>query len=369
MRVGIDGRALTGDETGIGRYVREICARLDGLLPQAEFFVYSPFPLAKRLPSPRWIPRIAPRPPRYLSGYAWFKLRSHRLIHADQLDVFWANRTLLPPLRAGTGALVTVHDLNHLLVPETMPVVNRWAHRLWFARDVRRADRVIANSHATARRLRRLVGCEADGIAPPGVAAHFAPAPPRQISECLRRYGISSPYFLAVGTLEPRKNYGKLFEAFQQFRRDETSRDHLLIVSGAAGWKEQRLKHRVAETGIRMLGYVADADLPALYSGAEALVFPSRYEGFGMPAAEARACGTRLIASDIPELREAGGADAIYIEPSVQGIVCGLRQASNRPRPPPIRAPSWDAAAAVMAQALMDAARVGNARGRMSADT
>ena len=118
----------------------ELCKCLDRLMPEAEFFVYTPQAPSLALPD-RWKLRNPSESPRYMTGYLWLKTRCGRLVRGPPFrKLFWVNRHLTPRLSSSVRTVVTVHDLNYLLVPETMPPVNLWAHRFWFKSDVRRAD-------------------------------------------------------------------------------------------------------------------------------------------------------------------------------------------------------------------------------------
>jgi len=353
LRLGIDAAVLSKPLSGIGRYLFEICKRLDGLLPEARFVVYSPTPLAVTLPSDRWTVRVGGAAlARFGSTYLWLKLWVARMAAKDGVDIFWAPRTILPGPSSAFSTVSTVHDLNYRIFPASMPYATLWAHRFWFAADVRRADRVVTNSGGTRDRLRDLLNVQADAIAPPGISSAFAPQSAARVADRLSALGVGRPYFLAVGTLEPRKNLPALIEAFVSLKREGELAGYGLQIAGAGGWRRGQISSSLAsaaEAGVRWLGFVPDEDLAVLYTGAHALVFPSLYEGFGIPAAEALACGTRVVASDLPELREAAGPQGIYIQATVAGIRAGLL-AAVRAEPVAPEAPrDWMVPAQVMA--------------------
>lgn len=344
LRIGIDGEALRTPLSGVGQYVLQLARGLDELLPDASFFVYARLPAERLvLPSPRWTLRREPFAPlRRLPSFAWLKTRGAQLCRRDGLDVFWAGRTLHPHLGAPVRTVCTVHDLNHLIVPETMEAATRWSHRLWLRGDVEAADVVIANSLGTAQRLGNLLGVPVQGVVTPGLAAQYRPLDearrPAALA-ALRKLGIEPPYLLSVATLEPRKNVAALFRAFVALRRRGELPDCRLVLAGARGWRDDALRAELKAAradGVVVPGFVPDALMPALYGCAQALLCPSRYEGYGMPVLEARACGTRVVVTDIPELRESGGAHAVLIEPSEAGIRAGLQRAMTlAPRPEP----------------------------------
>jgi glycosyltransferase involved in cell wall biosynthesis len=358
VKVGIDGRTLQGARTGVGRYVYELCKGLDATLPDALFYVYSQS--AVKLPevSDRWIPRIDPLGHR-VKNVVWLKLRCGALSRQDDLDVFWGTATLFPLLSKRVRTVATVYDLNHKIVPETMQITTLWAYRMFFSGDVYRADKVVAISQGTSDRLKQFVGRPADLVVRPAVDESFAPASAERVEHVRRKYGIARPYLLAVATLEPRKNLELLVDVFTGMKiTGELAPDIDLVLVGGKGWKDSRVARKLQagqSLGIRALGYVPDEDLPPLYTDSEAFVFPSRYEGFGIPVLEARACGARVLTSDIPELREAGGSDAIYCEPTPEGLRRGLKSVLTTPRPQPAGVRTgWREAAEKFASVLLD---------------
>lgn len=361
MRIGIDGRPLQGQLTGVGRYVLELCRALDAALPEAEFFLYSQTPVAMPVDTARWRSRVEPWDwARRLKSALWLKLRAGMLARCDSLDVYWACATLLPRLPKGVQTLSTVYDLNYKVVPQTMSTATLWSHRLFFARDVHSADKVFAISRGTALRLERMHGRRADGVIFPAANSLFRPPTSTAIQEALRSYKVSKPYFLAVGTLEPRKNLELLIKVFIALRREGALTSYCLLLAGGVGWKDTRLRALLEDNpgAVRALGYVADQDLPALYAGSAAFVFPSLYEGYGMPALEARLCGAKVLAADIPEIREACGENGVFVKPDAAGLREGLiRVLAQSDAGAVSTAPSWAEGAAILAANLRDLAR------------
>jgi glycosyltransferase involved in cell wall biosynthesis len=177
---------------------------------------------------------------------------------------------------------------------------------------IREVDHLIAVSHATKRDLMEVfaVSPERITVVHHGVEPSFFEAPGCDFASLARKHGIRSPYFLSVGTIEPRKNYPFLIDAFDHWRR-MSNRDDVLVIVGRRGWGmdevRKAMQHTGADTWIRVLGYVSQTELHALYSNATALLFPSLYEGFGLPALEAMAIGLPVIASDTSALAEVLG--------------------------------------------------------------
>lgn len=328
FRLGIDGDALKAPVSGVGQYVFHVARELESLFPNAELFAYSRLAASSlRLPSARWVVRQEPHPQlRRLPSFVWLKTRGRQLAQKDALDVFWAGRTIHPGLGKPTRTLVTVHDLNHRIVPETMQAATRLSHALWFERDLRSADAIVANSRGTASRLAQLLGIKARAVCRPGLDARFrtpSESERERSRALLAELGIRPPYYLCVATLEPRKNVDRVFSAFLNLTAGGKLRDYQLVVVGARGWHNAALYERMVaarERGVVLAGYVADELMPGLYSEASALLFPSTYEGFGMPVLEARACGTPAVISRIPELLEAAEASTHAIDPTTEQL-------------------------------------------------
>lgn len=331
MLIGIDGRPFYGAQAGTGRYISELCAVLDAALPEANFLVYGNRPMKLPVSNRRWRQRSDCFPlASNLPAALWYFLRAGKLARDDKVDVFWGGANFLPiALGPECQCILTVHDLVYALYPQTLNTAHKLAYRLFFKSSLRRAQIVATNSQGTSNRLFDLHKRSADLIIRPRVAPNFRSPCPETIQEALAYYGIDFPYFLSVSTLEPRKNLEALIEAFLQCHRVRGLSGSGLVLVGQQGWKDQRLVDAVARAKVHgaqilLTGYVPDEWLPALYAGAKAVVMPSLYEGFGMPVLEAKCCGARIVASDIPEIREAGGDSPIYVEPTVDGIKRGL---------------------------------------------
>jgi glycosyltransferase involved in cell wall biosynthesis len=209
--------------------------------------------------------------------------------------------------------VLTVHDMASLDHPE-------WFERkfaLWYAallpRLIRKVRAIITVSHFSRERIVRLAGVKPERVHViyNGVERRFCPADPKTVTQVRSDIGLNSPYMLFVGSLEPRKNLKMLLEAWQLGAFDGAT----LAVVGATGHLFRKLEFDSIPEGVRLLGRVEDKALPALYSGAAGFVYPSIYEGFGLPPLEAMACGCPVAVSDIPAHREVCGGTAMYFDP------------------------------------------------------
>jgi glycosyltransferase involved in cell wall biosynthesis len=223
------------------------------------------------------------------------------------------------PLRQ-VPSVLTVHDLIFRLFPQHHKRLNYWYLNAAMPLYCRRASTIIAVSHATKQDLVRFYGLDPAKISVVHEAAapHFLPAPPDQIAHVRARYGLPDHYLLHVGTIEPRKNLNRLLKAIHRLRKVEES--IRLVVVGSKGWLYQGFFQRLAELElsevVHLPGYVPDADLPAVYSGARLVVVPSLYEGFGLPVLEGMACGAPVVCSNTSSLPEVGTDAAHYFDPT-----------------------------------------------------
>jgi glycosyltransferase involved in cell wall biosynthesis len=217
--------------------------------------------------------------------------------------------------------VITVHDMAYHVYPEcALPAMRRALSR-YLPEHVERAHTVLADSEATKRDIIRILGTPAEKIAvvPLAVGPSFRPILDVTKREAVRhKYGLPESYILYVGTVEPRKNLPVLLNAFSRLARTPGFR-HRLVVVGAAGWHAnsvlKEIEHLQSQGLLTYLGYVHDEDLPTVYSLADLFVFPSLYEGFGIPPLEAMACGVPVICSDSSSLPEVVGDAAILVAP------------------------------------------------------
>jgi glycosyltransferase involved in cell wall biosynthesis len=355
MHIGIDAsRIAVAARTGTEHYTFELLAALAKLDRQNRYTLYCNQP-------PAALPPLGPN--FELRRIAFPRLWTHARLSAELAlrppDVLFVPAHVLPlgaPLRRRMRTVVTIHDMGYLHFPESHTAAQRRYLRLSTRWSARAASQLIAISSATRDDLVRYTGARPEKISVihHGVSPRFRPAEDQQaIAAIQAKYGVRPPYFLYVGTIQPRKNLLRLLEAFAQARteasgmRAEEADSSLLspqssglqlVIAGKPGWLTGEIERQAAQLfgagspAVRFTGYVADEDLPALLSGALAFVLPSLYEGFGMPVLEAMACGAPVLASATSSLPEVAGDAALLADPEdTAAIAAGLARLASDP--------------------------------------
>jgi glycosyltransferase involved in cell wall biosynthesis len=338
LRIGFDATPAVRQVGGIGRYTRELLRALAEADGQSVYrLFYASPPGAPRQPLPDLPSNFSVRSLPF--DDVWFARVWHRAqlpLPVDwitgPIDLFHSPDFTLPPTRRGTRSLLTVHDLSFVRDPESaLPVLRAYLNKV-VPRSVARADHVLADSAATRSDLMELYGTPPGKISVlySGVNAAFKPIRDATLLQAARaRYGLGDgPFILAVGTLQPRKNYARLIQAFAELREKELA----LVIAGGRGWLYEQIFAEVERLGLgrRVIfpGFVADEDLPALYSAAAVLAYPSIYEGFGLPILEAFACGTPVVSSNASCLPEVAGQAALLVAPTdIAALAEGLARA------------------------------------------
>ncbi len=260
----------------------------------------------------------------------WTQVRLARELRENPPDLFFTPAHVIPFTYRGRS-VVTLHDLGFHHFPNAHTRGQLAYLKLSTRLNGRAAERVIVDSQATRTDLIRFhaVDPEKVDVVYPGIDPDLAQVTDRQeISAVQEKYGIQSPYLLAIGTIQPRKNLVRLAQAFTS-----NGLPHQLVLAGKVGWKSQPIIdeiERIKENWhdqILLPGFVAENDKAALISGAEALLFPSLYEGFGFPVLEGQACATPVLASNSSSLPEIAGEGALFVDPTnVAEMAKGIRR-------------------------------------------
>lgn len=326
MKIGIYAPVLEHDKlTGIGRYVYEILKRLPAIFPENEFIIIShrrikhnPFDRLKNvkvkiIAEHRKIMHKIP-------SALWFRYFSSKIINNFDIDYVWCTTPITPLfLKENIKKVVNVYDFNLYIVPHTMQLKTKIGYKLFFKKAINEADKIIVISKGTADKLESFFNKKADVI--------IRPAVDTSILKKIQTKPYDFKYILSVSTIEPRKNIKSLINAFISLKKEGNLKNIKLVLVGSSGWKNKEVIKMIKEykNDIVYTGYVSDEKLAQLYSNAEVFVFPSIYEGFGIPVLEAKSCGCCVITTNIPELREACGEGCIYINPDKDNIKKALK--------------------------------------------
>ena len=261
------------------------------------------------------------------------------LVYFDRLlpdaTLFHATEHLLPWFRA-LPTVLTVHDLIFRHLPQHHKPLNRWYLNFALPLYCRRATHIIAVSQATKRDLIAAYHLPPEKITVIHEAAdpRFAPSSPEKVASVRKRHSLPERFMLYVGTIEPRKNLTRLLRVWA--RLYQAGEVPPLVIAGKRGWLSddffQALEACPARQAVRLTGYVADEDLPALYTAAEFFVFPSVYEGFGLPPLEAMACGTPVVCSNVSSLPEVVGKAALTCDPYDEAALAEALRLLHRDR-------------------------------------
>ena len=240
--------------------------------------------------------------------------------------------TGVAPIQLAPGArITTIHDAIPYVYPETSTKLDWLIFRLWLPLTVRRLDAIITVSMKSKEDIVRFLPIDEEKVTVIPLAAGDAyhPLPEEQVAAALEKYKIHKPYILYVGSLESRKNLPRLLEAYAQLRH--WSEQWVLVIVGARRWKFAPIFETVQRFGLEpyvlFTGFVEEEDLPALYNGADLFVFPSLYEGFGLPVLEAMACGAPVVTSSTSSLPEVAGDAALLVDPyDIEEIAAAMRR-------------------------------------------
>jgi glycosyltransferase involved in cell wall biosynthesis len=327
MRIAFDATAMPRLMAGAAVYTYELARALAAVDSENDYVIFA------RGDHFDDLPRMRPGPPAGRAGLRVLKVRAPsrplRLLW-EQTVLLWRLRQLgidvlhsphhtTPLAPCGYRRVVTIHDLTFFLLPERYPTTRRLYFQTMTRLSARVADAIIVPSEAVKGDVMRILGLPPERlfVIPEAAGPAFHPQDAVAIEAVRRRYGLEGPFLLSVGSLEPGKNRERLLQAFARLRA--RGLNHTLVVAGQRAWRyegDAPLARRLGlADSVRFLGHVPQADLPALYSAAEVFVFPSLYEGFGLPALEALACGTPVVASNVSALPEVVGDAALQVSP------------------------------------------------------
>jgi glycosyltransferase involved in cell wall biosynthesis len=337
MRICIDASPAVHHRGGFGRYVQELTTGLLALDPDSEYVAFYNHAAAALVDPPldqlrHLTTRLTNRPWR-LSVVLAYLTRTPQDRRFPGIDIFHATDNLLPRF-SQVKSVFALQDLIFRFYPETHNPPNRWFLTLMMPRFLKAADVVIAISQCTSRDAVRLYGLDEakTRVIYAGVSPGFHARAPEAISLVRQKYSLPENFILFVGTIEPRKNLTTLLEAYRALKNEGTGCK--LVIVGRKGWLYEGFFRKLRELGLEdeviFPGFVPDEDLSAFYTAADLFVYPSLYEGFGLPVVEAMACGAPVITSNTSSLPEVAGEAALLVEPtSVEELVAAVRRLLN----------------------------------------
>lgn len=303
MKIAIDAQTTLGQKTGFGFYVKNLTEALIKIDKSDKYNLVKPNTDKDFTTLKRWW---------------WDQVSFPQKARKERVKLLHQPCFSAPIFYKGK-VIVTCHDLISVFFPENLPLVSRLFYSKWMPFSYRKATLIIADSEHTKKDLMALLKIPASKIRVIHLATskEFRPIKAKKnLNQICRKYHTGKYYFLHVGTLEPRKNLEFLVRSYSLIARDISEN---LVITGKKGWYYEGLfalvKQLKLEDRVIFTGYVDERDLPALYSGASALVFPSLYEGFGLPPLEAMACGTPVISSNTSSLPEVIGSAGILLPP------------------------------------------------------
>ena len=326
MKVLVNAKPLVNLLTGISRYVRQLYMAFEQFHGEEAIYFdgnHALYQMPDQANPEKWSRRTAaiwklPDPMVFtLRAAHWFKfeLMLRRACRKNRFDVYHETG-FVPAAMATIPTVYTIHDLTLITHPGMHPRERVWFHEFFRKRRMRYAAHILTVSEFMQREI-----CETLNLKPEQVTAvHEAPAPhfwhrsPEAIQRVRQNFSLPQEYLLFVGSLEPRKNLPQIIQAMQRSKMDIP-----LVLAGWEGWGDKTWMETIRGAGlgerIFVTGYVDDETLACLYSGATALVYPSLYEGFGLPILEAMACGCPVICSKVASMPEVAGDAALLVDP------------------------------------------------------
>lgn len=309
MNIGIDTQSVTLQATGIGYYTQNLIREYASLKNNGITFHYYKHLEKEELNT--------------LERLQWENILLGRQIKKERIDILHVPGFAGPYKKGKFKKVTTVHDLIGMIHPQNLSLFSRFYWQKWLPACVRTSDFIIADSENTKNDIIKFLHIPEDKIKVIYLAASSKFRPIEKSvreEEILKQYGIASNYILNVGTIEPRKNISLLIEGFWQYLQVSQKKDIILVIAGKKGWDYQKCLHKVLELKasdyVMFCDYVKEEDLPVLYNFCEAFVYPSAYEGFGLPVLEAMSCAAPVICSNNSSLPEITPEETLYIDPN-----------------------------------------------------
>ncbi|RMG52492.1 MAG: glycosyltransferase family 1 protein [Acidobacteria bacterium] len=319
MRIGIDAHAIGSQSTGNETYIKNLILALAEIDRLNEYVLFFTRPEVARQWEGRF-PNVRVQLIRPHTPYARIPVSFPLAMYRAGVDLIHVQYTA-PPF-CHKPIVVTIHDLSFEHFPQFFTPRERFFFRRTIPHTARRAAKVLTVSEYSRRDIINTYRLPPEKVVvtPNGVGPEFRPTRDEERLQAVKKkYGIERPYLLSVGNLQPRKNLARLIKAYSRLREMVEDFRHQLVIVGKRAWLYRNILHEVNRSpyagDMVFTGYVPESDLPDLYSGATVFVYPSIFEGFGLPVLEAMACGTPVITSNSSSLPEVVGEAGLMVDP------------------------------------------------------
>ena len=335
LKIAINTRFLLPDRPleGLGRYTHDLCRELVRQHPKDEFLFLFDRPFDPKHVFADHVTPLVLRPPARdpVTWLMWFEGSVKRALERHRVDVFFSPDNY-GVLRSSVPQVVVCHDLGYEHFPEQVPLKGRYFYPFFFPKYLKKADAVVAISTSVQQDLvtHYRLPEQKITVVPNGYRGGFHPMTDATVQQFRRLQTGGAPYFFYVGAIQPRKNLTRLVRAFDTFKT-HTGSNTKLVIGGRMAWKTGRLReaieHSEYRTDILLPGFISDAELPEWMAAARAFVYPSLFEGFGLPLLEAMHAEVPVLTSNVSSLPEVAGRAALLIQPdSTEDIARGLAE-------------------------------------------
>lgn len=331
MRIAINTLAMRDRLYGVGNYIRNLIQSLAIMDQTHEYLLFVSCANARHVAGLGRNFRYKFVPSNRLRRLAWEQMGLVSELRRENIDVFHGPM-FITPLRKQCAYVTSMLDMTFFLSPERHTLMKRLYFQRMTPVIARKADAILAISESTKRDIVTLLGIDARKVTvtPLGVSTAFRPITDEgELARVRTRYRLPNSLILYVGLIEPRKNLETLVRAFES--DPQLNREHHLVLAGNLGWGYEALLSKIKASPVRdrihLPGYVADDDLPSLYCLATVFVYPSLYEGFGLPVLEAMACGRPVVSSNVSSIPEIVGDAGTLVDPADRdALVCAIRE-------------------------------------------
>jgi glycosyltransferase involved in cell wall biosynthesis len=336
MEIGLDTVAMKSELYGIGNYINSLVISLLSGLSEDRYLLITSQSGKRHFERLGESVSLETCPANRFLRIYWEQVQLPGILKSRRLQLFHGLASVAP-LLITCPSVLTVHDLTTLLTPDHHTVARRSYLRWMIPRACRRADAIIAVSESTRDDLVEQLEIPGEKISVVylGVSKTFRPIKdPEELLRVRRKYNLPEKFILYVGLIEPRKNLDTLIAAYEA--AEDVHREVSLVLAGSLGWRYQPLLSRIRSSKVArrifMPGYIKSEDLAAVYGASSLFVYPSLYEGFGLPILEAMACGTPVITSNISSMPEVAGEAALLIDPhSPSDLASAMRRVLAEP--------------------------------------